>query len=159
GPFNANGNQGKCTSSANLPIPCNAQSRNDNWAVIISPEITPFKGLDIKPMYSYVFIDGVTTASVRQGRGGVSRQTVLSGTSGNQVNSPFNPANSTGVVAGSTSATVAACGAVNCIAGADGVGTGVHEHRNTIGVDARYRMGPWQFDPTVLYQFGSQQKW
>src|SRR5262249_49166470 len=116
-------------------------------------------GLDIKPMYSYVFIDGVTTASVRQGRGGVSGQTFISGTSGNQVNSPFNPANSTGVVAGSTSATVAAFGAGHCLAGADGVGPGVHEHRNTIGVDARYRMGPWQFDPTVLYQFGSQQKW
>ncbi len=159
GPFNSNANQGKCTSSANLPIPCNAQSRGDNFAFIVSPEITPFKGLDVKPMYSYVFINGVTNASTRPGRGGVNGQTFISGTSGNQVNSPFNPANTTGVVAGSTSATVAACGAVNCIGGADGTGTGVHENRHTIGVDTRYRMGPFQLDPTFLYQFGSQQKW
>jgi hypothetical protein len=45
------------------------------------------------------------------------------------------------------------------VAGADGAGTGVHEYRNTVGIDARWRSGPWSVDPTFLYQFGTQAKW
>jgi hypothetical protein len=45
------------------------------------------------------------------------------------------------------------------VAGADGAGTGVHEYRHTIGLDARWRSGPWSLDPTILYQFGTQAKW
>ncbi len=33
---------------------------------------------------------------------------------------------------------------------------GVNEDRMTVGVDARYRMGPFSFDPSVLYQFGNR---
>jgi hypothetical protein len=29
-----------------------------------------------------------------------------------------------------------------------------HEDRHTVGVDARFRSGPFSFDPTVLFQFG-----
>ncbi len=46
---------------------CVAQSRGDNYAFIGSPEITVMKGLDIKPMFSTVFIDGLTNASTRVG--------------------------------------------------------------------------------------------
>jgi hypothetical protein len=35
----------------------------------------------------------------------------------------------------------------------------VHENRYTLGVDARWRSGPWSVDPTFLYQFGTQDKW
>jgi len=28
--------------------------------------------------------------------------------------------------------------------------------RHTIGVDAKWRSGPWSVDPTVFYQFGSR---
>src|SRR5262249_6344025 len=161
-----NGNQGKCVNVAGTQVPCNAQNRGDNWAIIISPEITPFKGLDIKPMYSYVFINGQTNASTRQQRGGVVTNTFISGTSGNIVSGAFNPAGTTAVGfpapaggQGSVGSCNAASPGVNCTGGADGAGTGVHQNRPTMGVDARYRMGPWQFDPTFLYQFGSQQKW
>ena len=116
---------------------CVAQSRGDNYAFIGSPEITVMKGLDIKPMFSTVFIDGLTNASTRVGRGGVS---VANG-------GPFAPMNS-----------VNANGSPG-VAGADGAGTGVHEYRHTIGVDARWRSGPWSVDPTILYQFGTQAKW
>jgi hypothetical protein len=115
-------------------IACQPQTRGDNFSFIVSPEITPFKGLDVKPMYSYIFIDGQTQVAVRQERGGIPTATSLAG------QSPFAPS-----TAG--------------VAGADGSGVGVHEHRHTIGVDARYRMGPWQFDPSFYYQFGSQQKY
>ena len=135
------GNTQRCTSTGNVQTPCQPQSRGDNFAIIVSPEITPFKGLDIKPMYSYVFLNGATNTA-RQGRGGVVTLTSISGVTGTQTNSPFAPA-----------------GGGGGIAGADGSGTGVHENRHTIGVDARYRMGPWQFDPTFLYQFGSRQAW
>jgi len=130
---------GKCLNSANATVACQPQSRGDNFAIIVSPEITPFKGLDIKPMYSYVFINGATNTA-RQGRGGVVTLTSISAASGAQTNSPFAPAN-------------------GLIGGNDGAGTGVHEHRHTIGVDARWRMGPFQFDPTFMYQGGSRQAW
>jgi len=131
----------KCVGAAGGGlVPCQPNTRGDNFSIIISPEITPFKGLDIKPMYSFLFINGMTgsntqaTDATRQQRGGVPTFTTLG------AQSPFAPS-----VAG--------------IGGADGAGTGVHEYRHTIGVDGRYRMGPIQFDPSVYYQWGTQAKW
>src|SRR5215468_1835069 len=95
------------------------------------------KSLDIKPMFSPVFIDGMTTGPARPGRGGVSI-----GPGG-----PFAPINSPN-----------ANGSPG-VGGADGAGTGTHEYRYTVGVDARWREGPWSVEPTFLYQFGSQTKW
>ena len=45
--------------------------RGDDHALILGAEITPFKGLDIKPVYAYLSIDGATGAS-RQARGGLT---------------------------------------------------------------------------------------
>jgi len=111
------------------------QSRGDDFALIFSAEVTPFKGLDIKPMYSYFFANGVTSANARQGRGGV-------------VIAPSSTAN--GTTAGNPFSPRAAWGA-------DGVGTGINENRNTVGVDARWRSGPFSVEPTFLYQFGRRQ--
>ena len=33
---------------------------------------------------------------------------------------------------------------------------GMNEYRYTVGLDTRLRMGPFSFDPTVLYQFGNK---
>jgi hypothetical protein len=128
---------GVSTAAGTVTGNCIPQSRGDNWAIIVSPEITLMKSLDIKPMFSTVFIDGVTSSAARNGRGGVN--TAPGG--------PFAPTNS-----------VNSRGSAG-VAGADGAGTGVHEYRHTIGVDARWRSGPWSVDPTILYQFGSQSKW
>lgn len=46
--------------------------RGEDWAFIASFDFSPFKGLDIKPMYSYFNATGPTSGSARQGRGGVS---------------------------------------------------------------------------------------
>jgi len=97
----------------------NTQDRGDDFAYIIAPEITPFKGLDIKPMFSMFYAQGTTNGSSRQGRGGLLTTT------------PF------------TTPTGASLG-------------GINEYRYTVGVDARLRMGPFSFDPTVMYQFGSR---
>jgi hypothetical protein len=35
-------------------------------------------------------------------------------------------------------------------------GLGLHESRHTIGVDARWRFGPFSVDPTFFYQFGTR---
>jgi hypothetical protein len=108
------------------------QARGDDLAFIISAEITPFKGLDLKPMYSYFYANGVTSANARQGRGGI---VITNG-------GPFAPG------AGLPGSGLA--GAAN----GDGVGTGIGENRHTVGLDARLRTGPFSLDPTVLYQFG-----
>ena len=44
----------------------------------MAPEITPIKGLDLKPMYSYFYANGTTNTSSRQGRGGVNTTTAFS---------------------------------------------------------------------------------
>ena len=95
-------------------------TRGDDWAIIASLEITPFKGLDIRPIFSYANFMGTTSASSRQNRGGL------------------------------------ASGAGQFpIAPGGGFG-GAVEDRYTVGVDARWRFGPFFIDPTVLYQFGSR---
>src|SRR3989441_13158337 len=41
-------------------------SRGNDFAIIISPEYTVFKGLDVKPLYSYFYADGQTQAAARR---------------------------------------------------------------------------------------------
>src|SRR5499425_2314162 len=52
---------GGVSTAPGLTANCQAQTRNDNWALIGSPEITVMKGLDIKPMISTAFFDGLTS--------------------------------------------------------------------------------------------------
>jgi len=65
-------------------------TRGEDWAVIASFDFTPFKGLDIKPMYSFFQAKGATSGAARQGRGGVDVTTAftggLAGASGNRTN-------------------------------------------------------------------------
>ena len=56
------------------------QNRGDDFAYIIAPEITPFKGLDIKPMFSMFYAQGTTNGSARAGRGGLNTSTAYSPT-------------------------------------------------------------------------------
>jgi hypothetical protein len=49
--------------------------RGEDWALIASFGFSPFKGLDIKPMYSFFEAKGPTSGSARQGRGGVDTGT------------------------------------------------------------------------------------
>jgi hypothetical protein len=88
--------------------------RGEDWAMIASVEITPFKGLDIRPIYSYFRGDGITSGASRQGRGGVANSAV------------FFPGN-------------------------------FIENRHTVGVDARFRGGPFSLDPTVFFQWGDRE--
>jgi hypothetical protein len=57
-----------------------SQARGDDFAYIIAPEITPFKGLDIKPMFSMFYAQGTTNANARVGRGGINTTTAYSPT-------------------------------------------------------------------------------
>jgi hypothetical protein len=102
--------------------------RGEDWAVIASFGFTPFKGLTIKPMYSFFQAQGATSGSSRQGRGGVDVTAAYTGAAG--------------------------IPSTNGIAGA--AGRGVIENRNTIGVDATFTAGPFSLQPTVLYQFGNR---
>jgi hypothetical protein len=97
----------------------NTQNRGDDFAVIISPEITPFKGLDIKPLLSGFQAQGTTNGNARQGRGGVNTSTAFTTPDGSMHG-------------------------------------GINEYRYTVGLDSRFRSGPFSFDPTVLYQFGNR---
>jgi hypothetical protein len=67
--------------SGGVGIPV-SQLRGEDWAMIIAPEVTPFKGLDIKPMYSYFEANGITNGNARQGRGGISTTSGFQGSGG-----------------------------------------------------------------------------
>ena len=129
---------GRCTVGGDaVATTCLPQHRGEDWAGIVSFEFSPFKGFDIKPMYSYFNAIGQTSGSARQGRGGQIIASSISGASGAQTNGNFNP-----VSVGQS--------------GFDGGGTGIIENRHTIGLDARFTAGPFSLQPTVLYQWGKR---
>jgi hypothetical protein len=113
-------------------------ARNEDMAFVASVEVTPFKGLDIRPIFSYARYEGGTSGSSRQGRGGVG-------------------------TAGATTVTLPVAGVaipggvVTGTASLPGFATHDIENRYTVGVDARLRIGPFSIDPTILYQFGSRE--
>jgi hypothetical protein len=51
--------------------------RGEDIAIIGSVEITPFKGLDIRPIYAYFRAEGVTAGGARNGRGGVANAAAI----------------------------------------------------------------------------------
>ncbi|MBM4442666.1 MAG: hypothetical protein FJ027_19785 [Candidatus Rokubacteria bacterium] len=109
--------------------PRDAFIRGEDFALVASVEITPFKGLDIRPIYSYANIIGVT-GQPRLARGGLG----------------------TGAGVYQTCPGTAGPGT-----GACGVGSKSSvEDRHTIGVDARWRFGAFSLDPTFFFQFGSR---
>jgi hypothetical protein len=77
---------GTDTASPNDPITqvptgiLSTQNRGDDFAYILSAEVTPFKGLDIKPMFSMFYAQGTTNSSSRAGRGGINTTTAYSPT-------------------------------------------------------------------------------
>src|SRR5262249_40147071 len=110
-------------------------SRGEDYAFIISPEFTPLKGLDLKPMFSWFHADGATSSPSR--RTSFNVRTVGAG-----------PQGTGGSLNGGASL-------------GNGGGTGTpgdstfHEERYTVGLDARWRIGAFGLDPTVAYQWGS----
>ena len=103
------------------------QTRGEDFAVIFTVDYTVYKGLDIKPIYSLYYAEGVTNANARRNAtdphlaGGTTN---AAGTWGGGPNPAGRPA--------------------------------FHENRHTIGFDASWRMGPWGLDPTILYQWGTR---
>ena len=113
-------------------------TRGKDFAIIESPELTPFKGLDLKPMFSWFHVDGVTSNSAR--RNATNRRTV-----GGSVNGT---AAFAGIPLGTAPAAAACFG---CSAPGDPT---LHEERYTVGFDARWRVGGFGLDPTISYQWG-----
>lgn len=115
-----------------VAAPTGKLSRGNDFAIIASPEFTPFKGLDLKPIYSYFRAEGTTSSSAR--RGAIDRHFAAGG-------------------ATTTNSTNTAATFGNAQNTSNGSPTFV-EDRHTIGLDTRFRSGPFGFDPTILYQFG-----
>lgn len=127
---NAGGNRGGNTGTAGAGTKL---TRGNDFAIIASPEITPFKGLDLKPLYSYFHAEGTTSAAAR--RAAVDRHFVAGGASG---------ANGTN--------SAASFGSASNPNGSPAF----HEERHTVGADASWRSGPWGLDPSAYYQFGTR---
>jgi hypothetical protein len=104
-------------------------TRGEDFAIIASPELTPFKGLDIKPLYSYFHAEGTTSNQARR--------------------SAVNIRSVGGNIAGVT----ALGGGATRIFG----DPSYDENRHTVGLDARWRSGPFRLDPTIYYQWGNRE--
>jgi hypothetical protein len=102
-------------------------SRGEDYALIFSTDITPFKGLDLKPLYSFLHAGGQTAGAARRN---LANRASAGGT--------LNAAASRGAPQQAPAA-----GSPN-----------YHEDRHTVGIDARLRIGPFGLDPTFYYQFG-----
>jgi len=77
-------------AGGNRALPALRTNRGKDFAFIESLEITPFKGLDVKPMYSYFHADGTTAGAAR--RNATNIRTVggtLPGGFGGSMNSGF----------------------------------------------------------------------
>jgi hypothetical protein len=115
-----------------------SQLRGDDYAFIFAPEISPMKGLDIKPMASYFYASGTTNSNSRQSRGGISNSAWFQNTC-----AAGGPAWQNGP---------------DC-SGNNANGTwrkGIEENRFTMGGDARLRIGGFSLNPTIMYQFGNR---
>jgi hypothetical protein len=110
--------------------------RGEDFAIIASVEITPFKGLDLRPLFSWAQYVGPTNGASRQARGGVG--------TGSPVPFAVCPSGTvTGIVGGTCPAVAAGGSSV--------------ENRYTVGIDARWRFGAFSLDPTFFYQFGNRE--
>jgi len=123
-------------------------TRGDDFAVIFSPEFTPFKGLDIKPIYSYLRAEGTTSTSARRNATNIT-------TSNAFTNGAFTGATAAGSVAAASAFQLESTPGAATARYANG-DPSQHESRHTIGLDARWRSGPFSLDPTVLFQFGTR---
>jgi hypothetical protein len=122
-------------AGGNRALPAARTNRGKDWAIIFSPEITPFKGLDVKPMFSYFHADGTTSLSSR--RNASNPRTV-----GGSMNSGLATGGQTNAAPVAGLGTTAAGDATD------------HEERYTVGIDSRLRIGPFGLDPTISYQWG-----
>jgi len=111
-------------------------NRGKDFAIIESPEFTPFKGLDLKPMFSWFHVDGVTSNSAR--RNATNRRTV-----GGSMN---------GAAAFAGIPLAGAAATFGTTAPGD---PSMHEERYTVGLDSRWRVGAFGLDPTLSYQWGA----
>jgi hypothetical protein len=53
-------------AGANRGTPALKNTRGEDYALIFSTDITPLKGLDLKPLYSWFHADGVTSVAARR---------------------------------------------------------------------------------------------
>ncbi len=106
--------------------------RGDDFFIWLSAEVTPMKGLDVQPLYVYSFsTDGV----LGSGNNSFANSPARGGVTLNQLN----------------------CVHGSGAAGSQGLKGGCQEERHYLGVDARWRMGPWSLDPTFIYQWGNRE--
>jgi len=118
--------------------------RGDDFAVIGSVDLTPFKGIDLRPLFAWAQLNGATSSSTRQGRGGLAASTANFPTGGIGTIVPINQAGNP--TAGAAAVTLNPANGGSAI-----------ENRYTVGLDAKWTFGPFYMDPTVMYQWGNRQ--
>ena len=123
-------------AGGNRAVPALRTNRGEDYAFIISPEFTPFKGLDLKPMFSWFHADGTTAGAAR-------RNAFEQRLAGLTMNNGITQGGQNNTAVGGTLGTTAAGDATS------------HEQRYTVGLDARWRVGAFGLDPTVSYQWGN----
>lgn len=102
--------------------------RGDDFFIMPSLDITPFKGLDLRPFYGYYSIYGNSNFFSRC-------RVQCAGVPGNGTGATLNQF--TGVTGATTTGNYK---------------QNSHEDRHYFGIDARLTSGPFYFDPTFIYE-------
>jgi hypothetical protein len=110
-----------------------AMNRGDDFAIVLSVEVSPMKGLDVRPIYSYLYANGLTSGAVRANTSSLPNLGIATYTRSGDANDIYTAA------------------------GRSIFRPDDKEHRHTIGFDARWKWGNLSVDPTVLYQWGSRE--
>lgn len=112
-------------------------NQSEDIAFLVSVEMDVFKGLTVKPTYAYVTLDGGNCGTSNLG---------IEGKNGFDTSTTANS-----IAAGNPH-----CPAVTTVGGVGGGGA-LRTERHTFGGDVRWTMGPFSFQPTFLYQVGTQE--
>jgi len=136
-------------AGGNRALPAARTNRGKDYAFIISPEFTPLKGLDMKPMFSWFHADGTTAGAAR--RNAFNLRTV-----GNGMNSGLANGGQTNAGVGGTLGTTAA--------GAFGLDPTISYQWGNYDTQAQRTNGTvgkvngdasaWLFDTIASYQLG-----
>ncbi len=114
--------------------PGSKTTQGNDGAFIASVDVTPFPGLDLKPTYWYLRIEGVGFAANGNDRRAATDRRLAGG------------------AAGGTFAVATYTGDPRYLNGTPSLS----EDRHTFGIDARWRSGPWGLDPLLLFQVGDR---
>ncbi len=132
-----------------------APNQKKDWAILASLEFDVFKGLTVKPTFAYAEYHGGNCGTANlgtEGTGGWSTNACPS------IFSPIQPvaANAPPSGTGAAVAVIPGLFGPGFTTTSNLIAPGLQTRRYYMGGDLRWTSGPWSFQPTFIYLYGTQ---